>query len=265
MANGWWDNYVPDTNGPRLTQSRNGQVVTLALEGMARYGDPGSRSWEFKLYRGDSDTGITFTGWTDSGGMYSSATFTGQTVTYNLSTSDIGQTITFKVLGFCNGNGFLSEAEGYKTPTCSVSVPSVSISWSSGADLSISQTSDMKARVHRNGSVSIGGGYSGTVYYRVYCESTVKATESQADTWDVTPNSLDTQLTYYVEGYASVWGSEIKSSKISGTFTVVSGSYIDYFDGANWVQCKPYYYDGSSWVECKPYYYDGTNWVECSS
>lgn len=267
MAYGWWDNYVPDANGPKLTPSRNGQVVTLALEGMARYGDSGSRSWEFKLYKGDSYTGINFTGWADSGGSYSTATFTGQTVTYTLSSSDIGSTVTFKVLGFCNGNRFLAEAEEYKTPTCSVSVPSVSILWSSGADITVSQTSDMKALVTRVGSAYVDTPYSGTVYYRLWCGGTRKNQDDDTgSSWDVTPNAYDVELTYTLQAYATIWGREFTpSAPLTETFTVVSGNYIDYFDGTNWVQCKAYYYDGSSWVECKPYYYDGTSWVECSS
>lgn len=261
MGMGWWD------SGWTFNASRNGQTVTLTLSATARYSDYGSRSWSFRLYKNGSATSTYFTGWSTGGTQgYQYAQFSNASVTYTLSGSDLGTTVTFKVVGTCNGDPFYDGTDGFAyQPNASVSVPSPTITWSTGATLSISQTSDMKARVQRNGSVSVGNGFSGTVYYRVYCESTVKVSASQADTWDVTPNSLDTELTYYVEGYASIWGSERTSSRIQAKFTVVSGNYIDYFDGTNWVQCKAYYYDGSSWVECKPFYYDGTSWVECSS
>ena len=123
----------------------------------------------------------------------------------------------------------------------------------------------MKVTVTRSGSATLNNA-SGTVYYRLWCESTRKNYNSDTgSSWTIDPNSYDTSLTYYLDAYAVVNGTTYATSnKLSASATVVSGNYVMYFDGTNWVQCKVYCFDGSAWQECKPYCYDGSTWRECS-
>ena len=260
MAYGWWD------SGCSLSESRSGQTVTLTLSGTARYGDSGSRSWSFRLYKNGSATSTYFTGYSTTGGSYGTAVFSGSSVTYTLSGSDIGTTVSFRVVGTCNGDPFFTESDGYPVPTASISVPSASVSWASGASITAVPTNDLKVKVTRTKAASVGGGYSGTVYYRVWCESTRKNNDGDpGSTWTVTPNSLDTELTYKVQAYAVVWGRTFTSSTLTAKATVESGNYLSYYNGSQWIKCKAFYYTGTQWKECKPYYYNGSQWVECSS
>ena len=255
MGLGWWTD-------PSLTASRNGQTVTFYLSGTAYYGEPGSRTWTFQLYKNGNATGTYITGWSTEGlELYKRAVFNNKSFTYTLSGSDLGTSVSFTVKATCNGTGYDDPQ-----PSTSVSVPSPSITWSSGASLSATPNSAMKVVLTRNGSVTVGNGFSGTVYYRIWCESTRKNNDGDTgSSWTIDPNSLDTELTYKIQGYSSVWGREFTSSQLTVKATVVSGNYIDYYNGSAWVQCKAYYYNGSNWVECKPYYYDGSRWIEISS
>ena len=254
-----------------LTASRNGQTVTLTISGTAFEGTGGagvvSKTWTFYVYKNGSKTSTTVGGFTVN--SYRQAVFSNKTFTFTLSGSDLGTNVSFSVVGSCtvvtqNEGTFTATTED--NPSASVSVSSPTLSWSSGASLSATPNSAMKVVLTRNGSVTVGNGYSGTVYYRIWCESTRKNNDGDpGSSWTVDPNSLDTELTYKIQAYSSVWGREFTSSQLTVKATVVSGNYIDYYNGSAWVQCKAYYYNGTAWVECKPYYYNGSAWVECSS
>jgi len=157
-------------------------------------------------------------------------------------------------------------------PAPSVTIQTVrpvnpSISWDSGTSLSAIDNGDGTLTATLNGGATIGGGATGTVYYRVWCENTRKNSDgSTAKNWTFAPTAYDTQVTIKVQAYFVYNGTTYTTSdNKTCTITVDSGDYFNYYDGTQWVQCKVFYYDGTNWVECRPYYYDGSNWVEISS
>lgn len=192
------------------------------------------------------------------------AELTDSTVTVNIPTNLLGTTVTISF--WAKENNYEESSSSTHAPSKSVYVSAPTVSWSSGASLSTA-ANGLNVNVTLNGSASVGGGFSGTVYYRLWCESTRKNSDgSTARSWTVTPTAYDRQVTFYVEAYTTISGTEFKTStKKSSSITVDSGSFVSYYDGNGWVQCKVYYYDGSQWVECKPYYYNGSEWVEISS
>ena len=246
-----------------------GQTVTFTLSGTAFEGTWGGivkKEWTFYLVK-DGTRVTTITGCSVDENWR--ATFSGHTFSYSVGSGDFGHEVTFSVEGDCKvttmtEGTFTETTTGNPSDTATFSSPS--ISWSSDARITATPTSDFKVTVTRTGSANVGGGFSGTVYYRLLCNSRVVTSSTQSST--ITDNSppYDVQLTYELYGYVSIGGNTYTTSTPkTDTTIVITGNYIDYFDGTNWVQCKAYYYDGSSWVECKPFYYDGTSWVECSS
>ena len=266
MAAGWTD--------ASLSESRSGDTITFTLSGTSfqnSYGNIRIKTWTFYLAKDGSTTSQQITG-----GSPESAwrwKFDGDTFTYSISAADKGKTITFSVVGsvyveLFNGTTFTETTTD--NPSVAVEIPAPpqpSVTWNSGASITATPNNNtLTVTVTRSGGATLNNA-SGTVYYRLWCGSTRKNNDGDSgSSWTITPTAYDTSLTYYLEAYAVVSGTTYTtSSRLSASATVVSGNYVDYYNGSSWVQCKAYYYNGSSWVECKPFYYDGTSWVECSS
>lgn len=181
----------------------------------------------------------------------------------------LGQTITVsfiaKKVDYTGDSG--ESSSGAPSFTVSTVRPvNPSISWNSGSKVTAVVASNNQLTATLSGGATIGGGASGTVYYRVWCDNTRKNSDgSTAKTWTFAPTAYDVQVTIKVQAYFTYNGTTYTTGNLTCTITVPSGNYLDYFDGENWIQCKAYYYDGTQWVECKPFYYDGTGWVEISS
>ena len=256
-----------------LNASVSGSTVSFTLSGTAyeytMVSGDGYKEWSFYLFKDGSSTGVQITGWSWSGW---SAVFSSKTFTYALGSGDFGKSITFSVVGYCTIHPPSASGESPWTettdgnPSKSISTSTPSISWQSGASVTATPTQDLKVVVTRTKAATIGGGFSGTVYYRVWCENTRKNNDGDTgSSWTVTPNSYDVELTYKVQAYAVIGGTTYTTSTLTAKATVVTGNYIEYFNGTQWVKCKAFYYNGSNWVECKPYYYDGSRWIEISS
>lgn len=189
----------------------------------------------------------------------------GSTVTVNIPTNLLGTTVTISF--WAKRGSYEEDSSSTHAPSATFKTTAPSVSWSSGSSLS-TVASGLNVNVTLSGSASVGGGFSGTVYYRLWCESTRKNSDgSTARSWsNVTPTAYDRQVTFYVEAYTTIGGSEFRTStKKSSSITIDSGNYVSYYNGTSWTQCKAYYYNGSGWIECKPYYYNGSAWVEISS
>ena len=173
-----------------------------------------------------------------------------------------GTSYTYKVQAYATVSGTTYTSTDL---TVSGAVSAPALSWSSGANITVTQ-SGSNAVVTLNGSAVVSSGYSATPYYRVWFGSTRKNTDSDTSkSWTGVPPAYDTAVTYKVQGYITYSGIEYVTSDLTKSAVIEGSKYISYYDGSGWVQCKVYYYDGSNWVECEPYYYDGSSWVEISS
>lgn len=199
-------------------------------------------------------------------------TYDGVTLSFTMSIPDnlLGKTCTVSFTARKNNYDGTSEESadsGYSFQISTVRPVNPSISWDSGTSLSAVDNGDGTLTATLSGGATIGGGATGTVYYRVWCDNTRENSDgSTAKSWTFAPTAYDTQVTIKVQAYFVYNGTTYTTSdNKTCTITVDSGDYFNYYDGTQWVQCKVFYYDGTNWVECRPYYYDGSNWVEISS
>ena len=265
MAGGYSD-FDPDgvnwEGTPTLTLSVNKNIVTIKIDGTLRalshYAT--THNWQvWATVNGVKSNTIPFT--QDGTIAYVSPIQGTATVTATVPNNLKGTTVTISFMAQ-DGN-FIQDGTGWPPPSATIYVPpDPSISWSSGSYVS--------ARVNGNnitatlsGSATIGGGYSGTVYYRVWCNGTRKNNDgSTAKTWTFAPTAYNTQLTISVQAYCTVSGTTYTTSNLTTTITVPYSDTVSYYDGSSWIKCLVKYFDGSSWVECKPYYYNGSTWIE---
>lgn len=253
-----------------MAMSQNGTSVNVTFDwGLyvtGPYNPSGSHNWTiWATVNGQKSNTVPFT--LDSNGYaYLSPYSTpGSTVSVTIPTNLLGTTVTISF--WAKENSTEEDSGSDHAPSATFKTTAPSVSWSSGSSLS-TVASGLNVNVTLSGSASVGGGFSGTVYYRLWCESTRKNSDgSTARSWsNVTPTAYDRQVTFYVEAYTTIGGSEFRTStKKSSSITIDSGNYVSYYNGTSWTQCKAYYYNGSGWIECKPYYYNGSAWVEISS
>ena len=266
--------YAMWTSGS-LSGTAGSSSVSFSLTGDAIEGTFGTgvlkKTWVFYLFKNGSNTNISIDGFTVNSNWQ--ASFSSKTFSYTLGSGDYSSSITFSVVGYCTvetrNSGTYTETTT-DNPSCTVNTPAPpqppSVTWNSGASITATPNNNtLTVTVTRSGGATLNNA-SGTVYYRLWCGSTRENLESDSgSSWTFSPTSYDTELTYYLEAYAVVNSQEYKTSyKLSAKATVISGNYVDYYNGSSWVKCKAYYYNGSSWVECKPYYYNGSSWIECS-
>lgn len=185
--------------------------------------------------------------------------------TFTMPNNLIGQTVTVsfiaKKVDYDGGSAEISSSYTFQVSTLSPTV-----SWNSGSSVSASVNSSNQIVATLSGGASVGNGYSGTVYYRVWCDNTRKNSDgSTAKTWTFDPTAFDTNLTIKVQAYSSVVGKTPTTGNLTTTIKVDGGNYVDYYNGSDWAQCKVFYYNGTNFVECKPYYRTNNEWVEISS
>lgn len=274
-----WSNSSP---GGTFSYSQSGKVVTLVnTGGWARVYDDSVpvKTGNFTIYVtiNGSRTSTTVSPYENNARFADLFDISEQSTPFSFSITIpdnlLGQTvsISFSARKNISGGEYIDQ-DSSSNPCVSISVSTFvpvnpSISWDSGTSLSAVDNGDGTLTATLSGGATIGGGATGTVYYRVWCETTRKNNDgSTAKTWTFEPTAYDIAVTIKVQAYFTYNGTTYTtSSDKTCTVTVDSGNYVNYYDGTDWVQCKVFYYDGIDWIECKPYYYNGSGWVEISS
>ena len=264
MALNWYNQHSS------ITASQSQTTVTVTIVDRVRiYQEPMANYDAWEVY-------VTING-SRTNQQVSIPTYYGSPLVFNGSgeTKTISVTLPANLLGTSVVISFWakkgSEWQGSgddPAPSVTIQTSAPTVSWSSGASVSATfNETTKKIEASLSGSASPGGGYSGTVYYRIWCDSTRENNDDSTSTsWSFDPTAYDTQLTIKVDAYFYVGGTKFATSSYKTcTITVDSGNYVNYYDGTDWVQCKVFYYDGTDWIECKPYYYNGSRWVEISS
>lgn len=174
----------------------------------------------------------------------------------------IGTTVTISF--FAQDGSYEQDSGSDPPPSGTIYMAAPTVNWSSGASVSATgQNENVVASL--SGSASVGGGYSGTVYYRIWCDNTRKNSDgSTATSWTFAPTAFDTPVTITVQAYSTINGTTYTSSNLTTTVTVESEGYVAYYNGSGWVKCKVHYFNGTAWVDCIPHYYNGSNWVQIS-
>ena len=256
---------------PTLTLSVNQNIVTVTINGMlrilSRYST--SHSWQvWGTVNGTKSNTIPFTPDDFSPMMVWVSPIDGTaTVTVTVPENLRGTTVTISF--FAQDGSFVQDSTSAQPPSATIYVPPApSISWSSGANVSAVLNGD-NITATLNGSASIGGGYSGTVYYRVWCNTTRENNDgSTIKTGTFAPTAYDTPLTISVQAYATISGTSYTTSYLTTTITVSGSQTVSYYDGSSWVKCVVNYFDENrnDWVECKIHYYDDNDsWIDISS
>ena len=152
-----------------------------------------------------------------------------------------------------------------------------SLSWSAGAHIEFSEASNKMALITRDGSAADPNGFTGNVYYRLWCENTEKNTDGDSgSSWKISPTAYGRVLTYKLRAYFVISGTRYWSDPltVSGIIEDNDTVKVYHFNRSKgqyeWVECIPMYCKRNTitgeleWVECIPYYYNGTRWVELS-
>ena len=152
-----------------------------------------------------------------------------------------------------------------------------SLSWSAGAHIEFSEASNKMALITRDGSAADPNGFTGNVYYRLWCENTEKNTDGDSgSSWKISPTAYGRVLTYKLRAYFVISGTRYWSDQltVSGIIEDNDTVKVYHFNRSKgqyeWVECIPMYCKRNTitgeleWVECIPYYYNGTRWVELS-
>ena len=239
-----------------LTCSQNAYNVTATRSGSYSVSH-GSVKYQYYGATGHSGE-ITDASWTES-----------------LSASQLGQQQSYSVIPVIK-YGWTDTNKDAKSTLFTPSLPS--LAWSPGAHIEFDEASNKRAKITRDGSASDPNGFSGTVYYRLFCESTRKNSDGDAgNEWLITPVAYDRTLTYKLDAYFVVGGTTYYSGQLTVQGLIADHDTIKvyHYNRATrtyeWIECVPMYCSAvdpvtgeATWVECKAYIYHNGRWVELS-